>query len=228
MTFQIYIKKFYFIITSIFLLTSCGLIGGDDKVDASEDSVLSGPPLAIPPEFDLNAEDQSQQQSMLTNDLETLDGSDNISNFENEPEIFYESTQNEENIFADDIPAMTNIENTGEIQSFENFNPNIVRSNRQNNIEASPKIQKTYRSTVPSDSYNFDSVLPRNQRTYAQKKKNNFFGFGNNNFEQIEAENVGNLSKEEEFLLEDILNQESIPGSIDESIPDFESKGDSD
>ena len=123
---------------------------------------------------------------------------------------------------------MTNIENTGEIQSFENFNPNIVRSNRQNNIEVSPKIQKTYRATVPSDAYNFNSVLPRNQKTYAQKKKNNFFGFGNKNFEQIEGENVGDLSKEEEFLLEDILNQESVPRSIDKSIPDFESKGDSD
>ena len=222
---MVFIKKFYFFTGFIFLLASCGLIGGD-KEDFSENAVLSGPPLAIPPEFDIDSQNANQQQSIPTYDIETLEQGNNIDNFEDE--LVYQSEQNEENVFADEIPAMTNIENTGEIQSFENFNPNIVRSNRQNNIEASPKIQKTYRSTVPSDAYNFNSVLPRNQRTYAQKKKNNFFGFGNNNFEQIEAGNVGNLSKEEEFLLEDILNQESIPGSIDESIPDFESKGDSD
>ncbi len=222
---MVFIKKFYFFTGFIFLLASCGLIGGD-KEDVSENAVLSGPPLAIPPEFDIDSQNANQQQSIPTYDIETLEQGNNIDNFEDEP--VYQSEQNEENIFADEIPTMTNIENTGEIQSFENFNPNIVRSNRQNNIEASPKIQKTYRATVPSDAYNFSSDLPGNQRTYAQKKKNNFFGFGNNNFEQIEAENVGNLSKEEEFLLEDILNQESIPGSIDESIPDFESKGDSD
>ena len=56
MVFQIYIKTFYFIVAYIFLLTSCGIIGGDDKVDASENSVLSGPPLAIPPEFDIDSQ----------------------------------------------------------------------------------------------------------------------------------------------------------------------------
>ena len=223
---MVFIKKFYFFTAFIFLLVSCGLTGGD-KEDVSENAVLSGPPLAIPPEFDIDSQNPNQQQqSTATYDMETFEQDNNtIVNFEDVPA--YQSEQNED-VFTDEIPAMTNIENTGEIQSFENFNPNIVRSNRQNNIEVSPKIQKTYRSTVPSDAYNFNSVLPRNQKTYAQKKKNNFFGFGNKNFEQIEAENVGNLSKEEEFLLEDILNQESIPGSIDESIPDFESKGDSD
>ena len=226
MVFQFYIKRFCLILIGIFLLSSCGLIGGKDEVDTSENSVLSGPPLAIPPEFDVDSQNANQQQSVPTYDIETLEQGNNIGNFEDEP--VYQSGQNEENIFADEIPTMTNIENTGEIQSFENFNSNIVRSNRQNNIEASPKIQKTYRATVPSDAYNFNSVIPRNQRTYAQKKKNSFVGFGNTNFEQIEGENIGDLSKEEEFLLEDILNQESVPRSIDKSIPDFESKGDSD
>ena len=209
---MIFIKKFYFIVILSSLLVSCGLIGGNDKEDISENAVLSGPPLAIPPEFDIDSQNTNQQQSVPTFDMETLEEGNNIDNFED----------GNENVFTDEAPAMTNIENTGEIQSFESFNPNIVRSNRQNNIEVSPKIQKTYRSTVPSDAYNFNSVIPRNQRTYAQKKKNSFIGFGNKNFEQIEGENVGDLSKEEEFLLEDILNQESVPSSIDESIPDFE------
>ena len=226
MVFQFYIKRFYLILCGVFILSSCGLIGGKDKVDTSENSVLSGPPLAIPPEFDVDSQSANQQQSIPTYDIETLEQGNNMGNFEDVP--VSQSNQNEENVFFDEIPAMTNIENTGEIQSFENFNSNMIRSNRQTNIEASPKIQKTYRSTVPSDAYNFDSVIPKNQKTYAQKSKNDFIGFGNNNFEQIEAGNVGDLSQEEEFLLEDILNQESSSRTIDESIPDFESKVDSD
>ena len=207
MGFQIYIKRFYYIVTSIFVLASCGLIGGNDKVDVSENSVLSGPPLAIPPEFDINSQNTNQQQPMSTYDLETHEGDGNISNFENEPATVYESTQNE-NIFSDEIPNMTNIENTGEIQSFESFNPNLVRSNRQiNTINTSPQIQRSYRHTVPSDAYNFDKISPNNQKTYAQKKQDNFIGFGSKNFEQIETINTRDLSKEEEFLLEDIINQ---------------------
>ena len=140
---------------------------------------------------------------MPTYDIETLDQGSNIGNFENEP--VYESTQNE-NLFTDEIPYMTNIENTGEIQSFENFNPNIVRSNRQTNIITSPKIQRTYRQTVPSDGYTFDRILSKSQKTYYQKKKDNFIGSGTKNFEQIGTGDIGGLSKEEEFLLEDILN----------------------
>ena len=220
---MVFLKKFYFITTFIFLLASCGLIGGDDKVEITEKAVLSGPPLTIPPEFDLDSQNANQQQSIPTYDIETLEQGNNIGNFEDEP--VYQSDQNE-NIFSDEIPAMANIENTGEIQSFENFNPNIVRSNKQTNIIANPKIQSVYRSIVPSDAYNFNSILPRNQKTYAQKKKDNFVGFGNKNFDQIRTENIGDLSKEEEFLLEDILNQEIIPRTIDESIPDFESTSD--
>ena len=131
MTFQMYIKRFLFIATGIFLLSSCGLIGGKDKVEVSENSVLSGPPLAIPPEFDVNSENPNQQQSIPTyDDFETLDDTDNISSFENEP--VYKTSQ-DENIFTDEIPSVTNIESTGEIQSFESFNPNLTRTNKQSN-----------------------------------------------------------------------------------------------
>ena len=220
MAFQIYIKRFCFIIIGIFLLSSCGLIGGDDKVDVSENSVLSGPPLAIPPEFDVNSENPNQQQSVPTyDDFETLDNADNISNFENEP--VYETSQ-DENIFTDEIPSMTNIESRGEIQSFESFNPNLTRTNKQSNNNVNVRVQKTYRATVPSDSYNFDRIESGTQKVYAQKKIDNFTGFGTTNFEQTEIRNNKDLSMEEEFLLEDIINQENIPSTIDETIPDFE------
>ena len=218
MTFQMYIKRFLFIATGIFLLSSCGLIGGKDKVEVSENSVLSGPPLAIPPEFDVNSENPNQQQSIPTyDDFETLDDTDNISSFENEP--VYKTSQ-DENIFTDEIPSMTNIESTGEIQSFESFNPNLTRTNKQSNNNV--RVKKTYRATVPSDSYNFDRIESGTQKAYAQKKRDNFTGFGTTNFEQTSNRSNKDLSKEEEFLLEDIINQENIPSTIDETIPDFE------
>ena len=214
MAFQIYIKRFFLTAIGIFLLSSCGLIGGKDEVDTTENSVLSGPPLAIPPEFDIDSQNTNQEQSAPAYDMETFEQGDTIGSFEDE----------NENIFADEVPAMTNLENTGEIQSFENFNPNIGRSNKQSNIRTNPKIQRTDRSRVPSDSYTFDRVPAGGQKTYAQKKKNKFIGFGN--FEQLGMVNTGDLSKEEEFLLEDIFSQENIPEAIEKAIPDFESIGD--
>ena len=130
MVLQTYINKLLIIVSSIFLLNSCGIIGGKEKVDATENAVLSGPPLAIPPDFDVNSQNTNQQQSIPTYDLETTDQS-----FEDIQ--VYESNQNE-NIFGDEVPTMTNIENSGEIQSFENFNPNIARTSKQKNINISP------------------------------------------------------------------------------------------
>ena len=68
---------------------------------------------------------------------------------------------------------MTNIENSGEIQSFENFNPNIVRTSKQKNINISPRVQKTYRAIVPSDSYNFGKIQLKNRNTSYVKNNNN-------------------------------------------------------
>ena len=221
MALQTHINKLLIIIISIFLLTSCGIIGGKEKVDANENAVLSGPPLAIPPDFDVDSQNPNQQQSIPTYDLETTDQS-----FEDVP--VYESNQNED-IFSDEVPAMTNIENSGEIQSFESFNPNVVRVNKQKNINISPRVQKTYRSTVPSDAYNFGRIQPKNRNTSYVKRNNNNYGFGQQDFEQVQTRNNNNLSKEEEFLLEDLINREGAPtsNSSEEYIPDFETRGDS-
>jgi hypothetical protein len=221
MALQTHINKLLIIIISIFLLTSCGIIGGKEKVDANENAVLSGPPLAIPPDFDVDSQNPNQQQSIPTYDLETTDQS-----FEDVP--VYESNQNED-IFSDEVPAMTNIENSGEIQSFESFNPNVVRVNKQKNINISPRVQKTYRSTVPSDAYDFGRIQPKNRNTSYVKRNNNNYGFGQQDFEQVQTRNNNNLSKEEEFLLEDLINREGAPtsNSSEEYIPDFETRGDS-
>ena len=222
MVLQNYINKFYILIISIFLLTSCGIIGGKDDVDATENAVLSGPPLAIPPEFDINSQNTDQEQSMQTYDLETMD-----QGFEDQQ--IYESNENTD-IFSDEVPAMTNIENSGEIQSFENFNPSVSKINKQKNININPRVQKTYRSTVPSDAYDFGKIQPKNRNTSYVKRNNNNYGFGQQSFEQTQTRDNNNLSKEEEFLLEDLINQEGTPRSTsrDQDIPDFEASGDND
>ena len=222
MVLQNYINKFYILIISIFLLTSCGIIGGKDDVDATENAVLSGPPLAIPPEFDINSQNTDQEQSMQTYDLETMD-----QGFEDQQ--IYESNENTD-IFSDEVPAMTNIENSGEIQSFENFNPSVSKINKQKNININPRVQKTYRSTVPSDAYDFGKIQPKNRNTSYVKRNNNNYGFGQQSFEQTQTRGNNNLSKEEEFLLEDLITQEDAPSSNsrDQDIPDFESRGDND
>ena len=222
MVLQNYINKFYILIISIFLLTSCGIIGGKDDVDATENAVLSGPPLAIPPEFDINSQNTDQEQSMQTYDLETMD-----QGFEDQQ--IYESNENTD-IFSDEVPAMTNIENSGEIQSFENFNPSVSKINKQKNININPRVQKTYRSTVPSDAYDFRKIQPKNRNTSYVKRNNNNYGFGQQSFEETQTRGNNNLSKEEEFLLEDLITQEDAPSSNsrDQDIPDFESRGDND
>ena len=222
MVLQNYINKFYILIISIFLLTSCGIIGGKDDVDATENAVLSGPPLAIPPEYDINSQNTDQEQSMQTYDLETMD-----QGFEDQQ--IYESNENTD-IFSDEVPAMTNIENSGEIQSFENFNPSVSKINKQKNININPRVQKTYRSTVPSDAYDFRKIQPKNRNTSYVKRNNNNYGFGQQSFEQTQTRGDNNLSKEEEFLLEDLITQEDAPSSNsrDQDIPDFESRGDND
>ena len=221
MTLQTYINKFSIVIISIFLLTSCGIIGGKEDVDANENAVLSGPPLAIPPDFDINSQNLDQQP-MQTYDLETTDQS-----FEDTP--IYESNENVD-IFSDEVPVMTNIENSGEIQSFENFNPNVARINKKQNINTNPRVQKVYRRTVPSDAYNFGKIKPRNRNTSYMKRKDNNYGFGQQSFEELQTKNNNSLSKEEEFLLEDLINQEGTPRSTsrDQDIPDFEASGDND
>ena len=61
---MIFIKKFYFIVILSSLLVSCGLIGGNDKEDISENAVLSGPPLAIPPEFDIDSQNTNHSMEL--------------------------------------------------------------------------------------------------------------------------------------------------------------------
>tara|TARA_B100000686_G_C16630793_1_gene884557 strand:- start:164 stop:796 length:633 start_codon:yes stop_codon:yes gene_type:complete len=209
--FQNYIKKFFLVTIPLIFLSSCGLVGGKDEVDVSKNAVLSGPPLAIPPEFDIDAQNSNQQQSNQAYNLETLDeGEGDIGSFENEP--IYQQSQNED-FFADDVPTMAN---TGDTQSFENYNPNINVTRKQSkNVQ--PRVQRSHRPAVPSDAYNFGETTLRRQKVYAKKSKDDFVGFGTQTFEQTNIQSDNNLSQEEEFLLQDIMTDDG-----------FNQKGDSD
>jgi len=209
---QIYIKKLLFFILSIFVLTSCGLIGGDETVEVSENAVLSGPPLVIPPEFDVESQNSIQQSQEIPNyDLETQD----IGNLSNE------------DLFVNEIEETAILDNSDSVQSFENFNQTNLNNNLNNNNikNIEPRVQKTYRSSVPSDAYDVgrDLTKRKQKKKLARKSENDFVGFGSDNFENIQDANK-DLSQEEEFLLEDILNTKDTQNDIQ----DFSVKGDSD
>ena len=153
-----YLKKFYFIVISVILLSSCGLVGGGDEVEVSENSVLSGPPLAIPPEFDIDGQN-AQQQSSPNYDLQNSNELEETENFENIPT--YQENENED-VYFENVPNVANIDNdvqSNDVQSFENYNPNLNQVSKQTQINNNVRVQRVNRSSVPSDAYNFGKVI---------------------------------------------------------------------
>ena len=206
-----YIKNLFFISPFIFFLASCGMIGGGKDVDVSENAVLSGPPLTIPPEFDVESSSSSQQETTYQGEnFENFESEptyqgENFENFESEPN--YQTTDNE-NLIYEETANVPTVQSLGEVQSFENYNPNnSITVNRQQNYQIKQKPERNYRRTVPSDAYNFSEDVINRKRVYAKRKKEKFVGFGEQeNSNEIKIQNVEKLSQEEEFLLEDILN----------------------
>ena len=221
-------KKKVVIILSIFFLCSCGVIGGDDKNQVSENAVLSGPPLAIPPEFDIES-----SQNTITGQDDTNYDIPEYNDLEN-------NTLNDEVIYEDDqLNQMSNVNNDIENQNFENLNTfnenNVSRQfenlNTFNENNVSRQIDTNVRKkrisrkpSVPSDSYNFNTTVLSEKNIYVKNKSNSFTGFGK---QDVEIKNSKDLSNEEELLLNDILNQSSDLSNetLDQ---DFEAKGDSD
>ena len=216
MFFCLNLKERTVIILSILFLCSCNIIGGDDEKQVSENSVLSGPPLAIPPEFDVD----SPQNSTTNQEEESYDFL--------EPNDLENDNFNDNIVYDDDqLNQVTSTNNNLENQSFENlnsFNQNNVPTQINKNSNIRKKIISK-RSSVPSDAYNFNTSTLSKKNTYAKKKSDNFSGFGNQNFEQMELQNSSDLSNEEELLLDDILNQ-SDNQSDSPLNRDFESTGD--
>ena len=208
-------KKIVFIIAILFLY-SCGIVGGGNEKQVSENAVLSGPPLAIPPEFDIESPQNSETTLDETN-YEIVDYGELENNNIND-EIIYEDNQSNQ---------ITNITNDIETQSFENLEPlnqsNVFRPSNKN----IRKQRALKRSSVPSDAYNFNTSILNESNVYAKKKTDDFTGFGNQTIEKIDIQESKDLSNEEEFLLNDILNQSSDSTNQVQD-PGFEAKGDSD
>ena len=205
MTIHFYIRNFFIVFTSIVILNSCGFVGGDEK-QVTEEAVLSGPPLAIPPDFDINSENPNQQNTLSNYDLESTGESlREMGEFED----------NNENLFSENIEGLDNssqeLQNVGEIQSFENYNELSSTTNRQIKSNTQIGIQqrtrsRTKRVSVPSDAYDFGTSTLSNKRTFAQNNNERIFGNENQMFDQSRSLSTKKLSKEEEYLLEDLIN----------------------
>ena len=192
-------NRYFVFLTSLFILNSCGLIG-DKKVTPNESAVLSGPPLAIPPDFDvdqpqgnvavLETPDMMQEQSNVIQDFET-----------NEPD----SLENQ---------SMYSLEENV-VQDFETYDPNASMRNQMRNPNIEQRInskgksyQKSKKPLVPSDAYDVDISRLTNVNRKNETSKS-FFSSSVNVFEDsIDLKNDQNLSEAEENLLEEIMIQD--------------------
>ena len=192
-------NRYFIFLASLFILNSCGLIG-DKKVTPNENAVLSGPPLAIPPDFDidqpqgnvaiLETPDMMQEQSNVIQDFET-----------NEPD----SLENQ---------SMYSLEENV-VQDFETYDPNASMRNQMRNPNIEQRInskgksyQKSKKPLVPSDAYDVDISRLTNVNRKNETSKS-FFSSSVNVFEDsIDLKNDQNLSEAEENLLEEIMIQD--------------------
>mgnify|MGYP001380296794 CR=1 FL=1 len=192
-------NRFFLFLAPLFILNSCGFIG-DKKVTPDENAVLSGPPLAIPPDFDIDqpqgnvvgfeTPDMMQEQSNVIQDFET-----------NEPASLEDQSMYslEENV----------------IQDFETYDPNISMRNQMLNANIEQRTNsrgksylKSKKSLVPSHSYDVDMIrFPNIYRKNETSKS--FFSSSVNVFENsMDLKNDQNLSEAEQNLLEEIMIQD--------------------
>ena len=192
-------NRYFVFLTSLFILNSCGLIG-DKKVTPNENAVLSGPPLAIPPDFDV---DQPQGNVAV---LETPDMMQEQSNVIQDFEINEPASLEDQSMYS----VEQNV-----IQDFETYDPNASMRNQMRNANIEQRTnskgksyQKSKKSLVPSDSYDVDISRLTNVNRKNETSKS-FFSSSVNVFEDsIDLKNDQNLSKAEENLLEEIMIQD--------------------
>ena len=192
-------NRYFVFLTSLFILNSCGLIG-DKKVTPNESAVLSGPPLAIPPDFDV---DQPQGNVAV---LETPDMMQEQSNVIQDFEINEPASLEDQSMYS----VEQNV-----IQDFETYDPNASMRNQMRNANIEQRTnskgksyQKSKKSLVPSDSYDVDISRLTNVNRKNETSKS-FFSSSVNVFEDsIDLKNDQNLSKAEENLLEEIMIQD--------------------
>ena len=190
-------KKYFIFISFFFIISSCGLIG-NEKIMPNENAVLSGPPLSIPPDFDI--QDPSNAVGS-PGSIEIIDEKNNET-YSSIPSL------EEENLYSyKDSPETMQTLNSNNIQNFETYDPSadiqtfIPGQGGTNQIVKSPRKQN--RTLVPSDIYDVD--LSRLNNINKSERKS-YFGSDNNIFATSRnSKQNQNLSKEEESLLEEII-----------------------
>ena len=211
------IKKYFFFIVFLLILNACGI--GQEKVVPNEAAVLSGPPLTIPPDFDV--------QEPPNNDLGAPSPADILVQEDNENFANIPTLEQEAPYLLQDSQETINTFDSNNIQDFETFDPNKVQAFIPQQIENSKaKLSRQPRRVlVPSDVYDVD--MSRLNNINQQKKASiNYFRSGNNIVRnRIGVQNNQNLSKEEESLLKEIIIEDF---ETSDDIKDFETRGDSD
>ena len=210
-------KNYFFCVGLFFIVSSCGIFG-NEKVVPNESAVLSGPPLAIPPDFDI---DNSPVDNTGIPTIDIIDQEDN-ENFANIPTLDQETPY----VFENSQETIEMLD-SGTIQDFETYDPinQQVFVPQQKGNNETKFSRKKERVAVPSDAYDIDisTLSNRNQQTRNSK---NYFKSENNSFtKNIKIENNQNLSKEEESLLKEIIIEDF---ETSDDIKDFETRGDSD
>ena len=212
-----FMKNYFFCVGLFFIVSSCGIFG-NEKVVPNESAVLSGPPLAIPPDFDIN---NSPVDNTGIPSIDIIDQEDN-ENFANIPTLDQETPY----VFENSQETIEMLD-SGTIQDFETYDPinQQVFVPQQKGNNETKFSRKKERVAVPSDAYDIDisTLRIRNQQTRNSK---NYFKSENNSFtKNIKIENNQNLSKEEESLLKEIIIEDF---ETSDDIKDFETRGDSD
>ena len=190
-------KNYFFCVGLFFIVSSCGIFG-NEKVVPNESAVLSGPPLAIPPDFDIDS------SPVDNTGIPTIDiiGQEDNENFANIPTLDQETPY----VFENSQETIEMLD-SGTIQDFETYDPinQQVFVPQQKGNNETKFSRKKERVSVPSDAYDIDisTLSIRNQQTRNSK---NYFKSENNIFpKNIKIKNNQNLSKEEESLLEEII-----------------------
>ena len=152
-------KNYFFCVVLFFIVSSCGIFG-DEKVVPNENAVLSGPPLAIPPDFDIDS------SPVDNTGIPTIDiiGQEDNENFANIPTLDQETPY----VFENSQETIEMLD-SGTIQDFETYDPinQQVFVPQQKGNNETKFSRKKERVAVPSDAYDIDisTLSNRNQQT---------------------------------------------------------------
>ena len=215
--------KIFSLVSFLFLVSSCGLTGGD-KAEPVEESVLSGPPLAIPPEFSIESPDQVVIDESSNTALE--ESAPLIESIESENNQNFEIETLDSNEFSS-INENQGFETENTINSIETYSENDFQTYEEQGNKSYQRTPRRSRVMVPSDAYNFISNSNRQNTVVKQSNLNSSRSFRKKNNSSLNTS--GDLSKDELDLLQDVFDAtedlEEQKSKDQEYDGDFDQKG---